>query len=87
MPGSADPAFKRELKHLIVKETDKDVAVEDISDDEPLFGPRSPLNLDSLDSLQISMALQTGYGVRLTDPRQVRKVMASINTLADYLRP
>lgn len=81
-----DPAFKHALKQLIVDEADKDIDPADITDDEPLFGPRAPLNLDSLDGLQISMALQTQYEVVIADPKEVRRVLKSVNTLAAYMR-
>lgn len=79
-------ALKLELKQLIVEECDKHVDPAQITDSEPLFGPRAPLDLDSLDGLQISMALQTRYGVVVTDPKQVRRILKSVNTLADFLQ-
>lgn len=87
MNGSLDPAFKLRLKQLIVKEADKDVAPDSIADDAALFGPDSAVQLDSIDALQISMAIHLQFGVRVEDPKQVRRVMASINTLADFLQP
>lgn len=86
MNTANDTAFNLELKQLIVEETDTDVEPEAIGDDDPLFGPKSPLDLDSLDALQISMALQYRYQVVITDPKQVRQVLGSVNTLAEYLR-
>lgn len=87
MKGSQDPALKQRLKALIVAEADKDVAPESITDDEALFGPQTRLQLDSIDGLQISMALQTRFGVRITDPKELARLMRSINTLADHLQP
>ena len=87
MKGSQDPALKQRLKEMIVSEADKDVAPEAIGDDEPLFGPGTRLELDSIDGLQISMALQLGFGVRITDPKDLVRIMRSINTLADHLQP
>jgi acyl carrier protein len=87
MKGSHDAAFKADLKALIVKEADKPVDPATLDDDGPLFGPNSSLQLDSLDALQISMALQLKYGVRIEDPKEARRVMISINALADFLRP
>ncbi|MDN5869341.1 MAG: phosphopantetheine-binding protein [Nitrococcus sp.] len=75
-----------ELKQLIVEVTDKDIKPEQIGDEEPLFGRRSTLGLDSLDGLQISMAIQSRYGVVITDPKQLRRLLASVNTLAEYLQ-
>lgn len=87
MKGSQDPALKQRLKEMIVTEADKDVAAEAIGDDEPLFGPGTRLELDSIDGLQISMALQMSFGVRITDPKELVRIMRSINTLADHLQP
>ncbi|MGQ0586073.1 MAG: phosphopantetheine-binding protein [Gammaproteobacteria bacterium] len=87
MKGSQDPALKLRLKTLIVTEADKAVAPDTIGDDEALFGPQSALKLDSIDGLQISMALQVHFGVRITDPKELIRVMRSINVLADHLQP
>jgi acyl carrier protein len=87
MKGSLDSALKLRLKQLIVKEADKDLAPEGIADDVPLFGPQSAVQLDSIDALQISMAIHMQFGVRVEDPKQVRRIMVSINTLADFLQP
>ena len=88
MKGSQDPALKLRLKQMIVKEADKkDVAPDSITDDEGLFGPQARLGLDSIDGLQISMALQYQFGVRITDSKDLIRIMRSINTLADYLQP
>jgi acyl carrier protein len=87
MKGSSDPALKQRLKQLIVTEADKDVAPESIGDDEALFGADSRLQLDSIDGLQISMALQNHFGVRITDPKELVRIMRSVNSLADHLQP
>lgn len=87
MKGSQDPALKLRLKQLIVSEADKAVAPESVTDDETLFGPDSALQLDSIDGLQISMALQTRFGLRITDPKELQRVMRSVNVLADHVQP
>lgn len=87
MKGSLDPALKLRLKQMLVTEADRDVAPESITDDETLFGPESQLKLDSIDGLQVSMALQVQFNVRITDPKELVRIMRSINTLADHLQP
>jgi len=79
--------LKQELKELILHECERDdeYSVDSIKDDELLFGPNATLGLDSIDALQISMALHKKYGVKVTDSKKVRKIMASINSLADYI--
>ena len=43
------------------------------------------LDLDSLDALQISMAIQKRYGVRMPDSKETRRALASFATLAEHL--
>jgi len=78
-------SLKEELKELIIRECDKEIEPSEIKDDDIIFHPNHPLGLDSLDSLQISMALQNEYGIRLVDPKEARRVMESIDTLANYI--
>jgi len=78
-------SLKEELKALIIEECDKEIEPSEIKDDDIIFHPEHVLGLDSLDSLQISMALQNSYGIRLVDPKEARRVMESINTLALYV--
>jgi len=78
-------SLKEDLKILIVEECDKEIDPSEIEDDDIIFHPEHVLGLDSLDSLQISMALQNSYGIRLVDPKEARRVMESINTLANYI--
>lgn len=53
--------------------------------DEPLFGPDARLDLDSLDALQLSMAIQKRYGVRMPDSKETRRALQSLAHLADHL--
>jgi len=87
MIGSKDDNFKKGLKELIIEECDKDIEASDINDDDILFSEDCALELDSMDALQISMALQKEYGIEANDSKKLRKIMVSINTLADYIQP
>jgi len=78
-------SLKEDLKVMIVTECDKEIEPSSIKDDDIIFDPDHPLGLDSLDSLQISMALQNDYGIRLVDPKEARRVMETINSLAQYI--
>lgn len=87
MIGSQDNALKLQLKKMIIEECEREeFTPEDISDEVLLFSPESGLDLDSVDALQLSMSLQTKFNVRLTDPKAFRRVVTSINGLADYLQ-
>jgi len=78
--------LKSELKQLIIDECEKDFEVEEITDDEILFGSDSNLQLDSLDALQISLALNKKYNLNTTDSKELRKIMVSINSLAQHIQ-
>ena len=84
----APEALETELKKLILQEADKtDVSdLPDFSDDLMLFGDDSPVGLDSLDALQISVALQQHFAVRLQGDRMVRKHMMCVRDLAAFVR-
>lgn len=78
-------SLRRELKQLIIEACDKQVDADSIGDDDILFGPDAALGLDSLDALQISMALQKRYGLRLTDSKDTRRLLSCVAHLADHL--
>lgn len=81
-----DATFLSELKARLLAAVEKDEPAGGLRDDEPLFGWKSRLDLDSLDALQISMAIQKEYGVRMPDSKETRRALASLTTLAEYLR-
>lgn len=87
MSGSSNPTLKHELKELIIRACNKEASPDDVADDAPLIGPLSVLELDSLDVLQINVALQQRYNVRIEDGKHARRVMKSIDTLADFVSP
>jgi acyl carrier protein len=87
MKGSLDERLKTELKKLIVEECDLTVDPGEIGDDDPLFGKEAKIALDSIDALQISIALEKKYKVTITDSKETRRMMRSINTFADFIQP
>ncbi len=78
-------ALIAELTALILEATAKTLDGPQLAAHEPIFGPDSRLALDSLDALQVSMALQKRYGVRLLDSKETRRILACVGNLADYL--
>lgn len=85
MKGSQDNAFKKELKELIIQGLSlEDMEADDIDDTAPLFG--EGLGLDSVDALQLSMEVQSTYGIVVTDSKEMRRIFTSINALADYIK-
>lgn len=85
--GSQDDSFKLELKKMIVTACNREIAPESIGDTDSLIGSGSAIGLDSLDVLQLNVAIAQHYGVRIDDTKHARRVMKSVNALADFLRP
>ena len=79
-------ALITELKTLVLEAAEKEPPPGGLADDEVMFGPDSRLSLDSLDALQISMAIQQRYGLRMPDSKETRRALASIATLAEHLQ-
>ena len=57
---------------------------EDIDDNAPLFG--EGLGLDSIDSLELMVLLERNYGIKIEDAREGRKVLSSVQSMADYIQ-
>ena len=88
MKGSLDTEFKIKLKNMILEECDREeIAADELADDVELFSDVSGLELDSVDGLQISMLLQRHFNLRLVDPKEFRRIVTTINHLADHLQP
>jgi acyl carrier protein len=77
-------ALKEQLKTQIIHFLNlTDLTPADIKDDEPLFG--DGLGLDSIDSLELVVLLKREYGITIQDPREGRKILVDVNTLAAYI--
>jgi acyl carrier protein len=77
-------ALRTEIKQLIIRELNLEGKTPaEIDDAAPLFG--EGLGLDSLDALQLAMALEETYQLKLPEGEAVRPIFASIASLADYV--
>ena len=77
--------LKQELKIQIIKELNlQDITPEDIKDDAPLFG--DGLGLDSIDALELVVLLEKYHGVKILDEATGKKVLASINSMAEFVQ-
>ena len=78
-----DPdALRSEIKEMLVENCMLQIPVEQIGDSQPLFGPGS-LGLDSVDALQLVVALDKNYGLKVPDPEAAKKILHSINSMAE----
>jgi acyl carrier protein len=58
----------------------------DPSPDAPLIGPESPFGFDSLDAVEIVVAVQRKYHIRIDSQETSREVLRSFRTLADFIQ-
>jgi len=76
--------LKSELKHLVVETLRlEDVEPGTIQDEEPLFV--EGLGLDSIDALELVVAIEKNYGVLIEDEEVGFEAFASIEALADFI--
>ena len=76
--------LKYELKKQIIQELNlQEIKPEDIVDDAPLFG--DGLGLDSIDALELVVLMEKYDGVKILDETVGKKVLASINSMAEYI--
>jgi acyl carrier protein len=77
-------ALQQELKEKIIKILNlEDISVEDINDNDPLFG--AGLGLDSIDALELIVMLDKDYGIKLVDPKEGKAIFESVATMAKYI--
>ena len=78
-------ALEPEIKELIITTMSlEDITVEDIDSEAPLFN--EGLGLDSIDALELGLALQKRYGVTLAaDSEETRQHFASVRALSAFV--
>ena len=75
---------RKQLKELMVSELNLEGKTpDDIDDAGALFG--EGLGLDSLDALQLAMAVEERFGVKIPDGPEARSIFASVNALVDHI--
>jgi acyl carrier protein len=74
--------IKHDIRKLMLENLMLQMSPEEIADDQPLFGPGS-VGLDSVDALQLVVALDKAYGLKIADPEAAKKILQSVNSIAD----
>jgi acyl carrier protein len=72
----------QDIKQMMVENLMLQITADEIGDDQALFGPGS-LGLDSVDALQLVVALDKKYGLKIPDPDTARQVLQSVKTMTD----
>jgi acyl carrier protein len=77
--------LKRQIKELMINALElEDLTPENISDSEPIFG--AGLGLDSIDALELGIALKKKFGVKFSaENADNKKHFASVDALAAYI--
>ncbi|EAT15869.1 acyl carrier protein [Desulfuromonas acetoxidans] len=76
----------RELQDLIIEACHIQEEYPDLIDPQvSLIGPDSPLGLDSLDAVEIVVAVQRHYNVRIGGEDTGREALDTLNALADFV--
>jgi acyl carrier protein len=76
-----EDTLKQRLKSILVENLMLQTTAAEIKDDQPLFGPGS-LGLDSVDALQLVVALDKNFGLKIADPAAAKEILHSVNTMA-----
>jgi acyl carrier protein len=74
-------ALKQQIKALMVENLMLQITADEIKDDQLLFGPGS-LGLDSVDALQLVVALDKTFGLKIATPATAKVILQSVNTIA-----
>jgi acyl carrier protein len=84
MTADASTTKEREVAQLLVDALHLELTPEEIEPDQPLFG--EGLGLDSIDALEIAMAISRTYGFELkSDEGRAHQVFASLGNLTRYI--
>ena len=82
--SDAGSALKSRIKRALIEELDlRGKQEQDIDDAAPLFG--EGLGLDSLDALQLAMAIEERFGVKVPEGEEGRSVFASVDAIAAFI--
>jgi acyl carrier protein len=80
MSDEIEAALKREIKEAMVEELMLQQPAEQIADDAALFAPTG-LGLDSVDALQLVVALEKRYGLKISDAEAAKGILRDVNTI------
>ena len=78
-------ALRAQIKQLMVENLMLQLTADQIGDDQPLFGPGS-LGLDSVDALQLVVALDKTFGLKIPDPAAAKQILQNVNSIAQAVQ-
>ena len=75
------PNLLHEIKEMMVEELMLQVSASEIADDSPLFGPEG-LGLDSVDALQLVVALEKRFDLKMSDGEAAKGILHTAASMA-----
>jgi len=76
--------LRQQVRETLVSELMLKTRPEEIRTDAPLFGPNG-IGLDSIDALQLVVALEKKFGLRIKDSAAGQKVLQSVDTIVESI--
>jgi len=73
------------LREILVQNCMLKIDPESIGEETPLFGPQG-IGLDSLDALQIVIAVEKKFGIVIGDPAAAKDALQSLGVLRDWIQ-
>lgn len=80
-----DSELNSRVKEMLVESLMLKITPDEIGDDTPLFGPEG-LGLDSIDALELSVAVEKKFQAPVQNTEVARVAFASVNALAAHIR-
>jgi acyl carrier protein len=78
----SDDELKRRIKETIVEELMLQYPADEIGDEIPLF-QSGGLELDSVDALQLVVALEKRFGLKIPDAQAAKGILQNVNSIAE----
>lgn len=73
--------LRQRIKEVMASELMLEVSADEIADESPLFGPEG-IGLDSVDALQLVVAIEKHFKLKISDQNKARETLHSVDSIA-----
>jgi acyl carrier protein len=73
--------LRQRIKEVMASELMLEVSADEIGDEAPLFGPNG-IGLDSVDALQLVVAIEKHFKLKISDQTKAREILQSVDSIA-----
>lgn len=73
--------LRQRIKEVMASELMLEVSADEIGDEAPLFGPNG-IGLDSVDALQLVVAIEKHFKLKISDQTKAREILQSVESIA-----